>query len=466
METRKKAGSPATAPGLWQSGLEARQARAPLEHDKSADVAIVGAGFTGLWTAYYLRVLAPELSVVVLEAETVGFGASGRNGGWCFGELPGGPAPWARRYGREAAATLQRAVDDTVAEVGRVVAHEGIDCGYKHGGARFVAVNKPQADRLAATVSARHALGFGPTDLRLLDAAETREHLAVPGVVASSFTPHCAALDPARLARGLAAAVEARGGVIHEGSPVVEVLPSLVRTDRATVRAKTVVLATEAFTGSIPGARLAGPPPAPIYSYMIATEPLAEEFWRSVGWADRATLADQRLHFTYLQRTADDRIALGGRGVGVPWSHPHAALDESAPVHRRLVATLHELFPGAADAAVTHRWGGPLAMPRDFRPSVAYDAAHGVARAGGYGGNGVSLANLAGRTAARLVADLDGPETRLCWTNHRSPRWEPQPLRYLGTSAGDVLAHGVDRFESRTGRTVPVVGPLIARLLH
>lgn len=444
---------------MWQDGLAARPVRRPLENDVRADAVIVGAGLTGLWTAYYLKALAPAASVVVLEAETAGFGASGRNGGWCSGELPGGPEPLARRYGREAAVAMQRAAFATVGEVRRVVEREGIDCRLRQGGSRLLALNGPQAARLEAMVRVRRELGFGAEDHRLLDAAETRRHLAVADVLASSFTPHCAALDPARLTRGLAEAVEARGVTIHEGSAVLEVRPRLARTARAAVRADTVVVATEGFTA------LSRRSLATVYSYMAATEPLSAEFWAETGWDDHATVADQRFHFTYLQRTADGRIALGGRGIGVPWGRPHPALDRAPAVHRRLASALRRLFPALAGAAVTHRWGGPLALARDFQPAVGYDRAGGLAWAGGYGGDGVALTNLAGRTLAQLITGTDGEESRLCWVGHRSPRWEPRPLRQAGMRTMSAVAHGVDAFEERTGRRLPVAGRLLTRLL-
>ncbi|MGK5552996.1 NAD(P)/FAD-dependent oxidoreductase [Actinomadura kijaniata] len=435
------------APGLWEGRLGARTPRAVLEGDVAADVAIVGAGFTGLWTAYYLRTLAPELSVVVVEAETAGFGASGRNGGWCSGDLPGGLAALARRYGREAAVAMQRAAFDAVREVRRVTEREGIDCGLRMGGSRRLALTGDQARELAGIVRARRAFGFGPDDLRLLGADETRRHLAAEGVVASLFTPHCAALDPARLVRGLAAAVERRGAVVFEGSRVRELRSGLARTDRGAVRADVVVRATGE--------------PAVACSYMVATEPLPPEFWARVGWRDRATVADQRLHFAYLQRTADDRIALGGRGIGDP-ARPER---RERRVRDRLVATLRELFPQLGEVAVPYRWHGPLAFARDFQPSVRFDPGTGLARAGDYGGDGVALSNLAGRTLAALVAGVDAPETRLCWVGHRSPRWEPEPLRGWGIGAVNALAHGVDRYEARRGRRPALVGPLLTRVL-
>ncbi|NRQ33747.1 FAD-dependent oxidoreductase [Nonomuraea sp. NN258] len=459
-------------PGLWLDGLPAIEPRHALDGPAEADVVIVGAGFTGLWTAYYLRKLDPGRSVIVLEAETAGFGASGRNGGWCSAELPSGLTGLARRHGRQAAVDLQLAAVDTLDEVARVTREEGIDCGLSRGGVRVLARTPAQLDRLRRAKAVRERFGFGDDHFRLLDAARTAEHLDAAGVLGSAYSPHCAVLDPARLARGLAEAAERHGAVLRERTRVERILPGLVRTGRGDVRAGVVVRATEGFTASLPGA---GRALAPFYSYMIATAPLPESFWRQAGWRDRAAVADLCAHFTYLQRTADDRIALGGRGVGYPWRSRVSPAREQAPaVWRRLTETLLTLFPGLPGPLITHRWGGPLITHRwggplaatfDFTPYVGFDRDEGLAWAGGYGGDGVALTNLAGRTLAQLIAGIDGPETRLCWVGARPRHWPPEPLRWLGINAGSALAHTADRYEERTGRRLPVVGGLLESLL-
>ncbi|WP_162795555.1 NAD(P)/FAD-dependent oxidoreductase [Nonomuraea lactucae] len=450
-------------PGLWWSGCGAVRPRPAPAGDASADVVIVGAGFTGLWTAYYLRAIAPSLSVVVLEGRLAGYGASGRNGGWCSGELPNGPHGLARRHGREAAVSMQRAAFATVTEVERVVTAEGIDCGLRRGGSRVLARNQAQADRLARVVDGRRSLGFGPDDYRLLDGAQTGRELAVSEVAGSLYTPHCAALDPARLARGLATVVERQGAVLHEHTPVHRVNRGRVTTEHGTVDGGMVVLATEGYTSGLPGLRRSV---APVHSHMIATEPLDDAFWREVGWTDHATVADLRWHFAYLQRTSDGRIALGGRGITYPFaSRVLPAQDDAPAIWLRLRRSLVSFFPRLTGVKVTHRWGGPLALARDLEPAVRLDRVRRLAWAGGYGGDGVALANLAGRTLAHLIAGSDAPETRLPWVGGVSREWEPEPLRWLGIHAGSLAAHAVDRYEDRTGRSLPVVGRLLEKAL-
>jgi glycine/D-amino acid oxidase-like deaminating enzyme len=187
---------------------------------------------------------------------------------------------------------------------------------------------------------------------------------------------------------------------------------------------------------------------------MIATEPLPDELWARIGLAERQTFSDFRHVVIYGQRTGDGRIAFGGRGAPYHFgSAVQPAFDRDRRVHQALHATLVELFPMLADTAITHRWGGPLGIARDWFPSVGLDPRTGLAWAGGYVGDGVSTTNLAGRTLADLILERSTDITTLPWVGHRSPRWEPEPLRYIGINAGLRLASAADRAEERTGRT-------------
>ena len=438
--------------------------RPSLDRDVEADVAIVGAGYTGLWTGYYLVSQRPDLDVVIVEAETAGFGASGRNGGWCSALVAGKRAGVAATHGREAAVALQRAMFDTVDEIGRVAKEEGIDAGYAKGGTLSLATTPAHVETLKDHVSDERAWGFGEEDVRWLRAEETRQRVDVPGCLGSVFTPHCAAVHPAALARGLARSVERRGVRIFERTPAVSLEPRSVRTPAGTVRAPVVVRATEAYTPRLPGLRRTL---LPIYSLMIATEPLPRSFWDRVGWRDRETVTDGRHLIIYAQRTTDDRIALGGRGAPYHFaSRVEDSFDRDARVFRALQRVLVQLFPAAATARVTHTWGGPLAAPRDWRPSVGLDRSSGMAWAGGYVGDGVGASNLAARTLADLILERDTALVRLPWVNHRSRPWEPEPLRWLGSRIVQRAVMSADRAELRRGRPsrrAELTGKLIGR---
>jgi glycine/D-amino acid oxidase-like deaminating enzyme len=434
---------------LWWDQLadDERVARAPLDGDTTADVVIVGAGLTGLWTAYYLHEADPSLDVLVVEQEVAGFGASGRNGGWCSALFPLPALALARLHGRDAALALRAAMRDTVVEVGGVARAEGIECGFAYGGTVTLARNGPQLRRVRA--EAEGADEWGDEEL-FLDAAGVKERVRARGVLGGSWTPDCARVQPAALTRGLARVVEAQGVRIAERTRAVRISPRAVVTDRGTARARWVIRATEAWTAALPGSERAI---APVYSLMIATEPLPPEAWAEIGLDRAETFTDARHLTVYGVRTPDDRLAFGGHGA--PY-HAGSAIsrsfDRSRSIQDALRRELVGLFPAVARAAITHRWGGPLGLPRDWHASVGLDPTTGVGWAGGYVGDGVATANLAGRTLADLVTGTDSPLVRLPWVGHRSPDWEPEPLRWAEITAAVRATALADREEDRTGR--------------
>jgi glycine/D-amino acid oxidase-like deaminating enzyme len=440
---------------LWWDSLPENELtariRPPLGGDQHCDVAIVGGGLTGLWTAYYLAVAQPGMSITVLEREVAGFGASGRNGGWCSALFPVTGSRLDEVAGPGAGRAVQLAMNETVREVGRVAEAEGIDCHFAAGGTVMLARTPAQWERMQAGFSPSAGHEATDSDLRLLGADEARSMVGATNVLGGTFTPHCAAVDPARLTRGLAEVVERLGVTICEQTTVQRIEAGMVVTDHGTVRAPTVVRATEGYTGSITGLKRQV---LPVYSLMIATEPLPESFWAEAGMDGRPTFADDRHMVIYGQRTADNRLAFGGRGAPYHFgSRIRREFDRNAKVHEKLHETLIELFPAVRDARITHRWGGALGISRDWFPSVGLDRASGLAWAGGYVGDGLATTNLAGRTLRDLILGQETELTSLAWVNHRSPTWEPEPARFLGINAGLLLAGMADRAEGRRGRT-------------
>ena len=428
--------------------------RPALDGDLEVDVAIVGAGFTGLWTAYYLAKADPSLRVAVLERETAGFGASGRNGGWCSGLFALSPERLAHLYGLDAMHAMRRAMAATVDEVGGVAKAEGIDCHYRKGGSVSFVRSPAQATRARAELEAARDLGISEDDLAWLDAGEAAALINASGASGGVFTPHCAAIHPARLARGLARVVERHGVRIYEQTPVNDIIPSpgsnRLGTEHASVRAPVTIVATEGYTAQLPGRHRQV---VPVYSLMVATEPLEPSVLESIGGETGVTFADQRHLIIYGQRTADGRLAFGGRGAPYHFgSRIEASFDRDASVHGAIRKTLGELFPVLGDVPVTHTWGGPLGLHRDWHPAVRFDRRSGLGSAGGYAGDGVATTNLAGRTLADLVTGSDSDLTQLCWVGHQSRDWEPEPLRWLGVNAGLAFMHRADVNETRTGR--------------
>jgi glycine/D-amino acid oxidase-like deaminating enzyme len=414
------------------------------------DVAIVGAGYTGLWTAYYLKKADPSLRIAIVEQEIAGFGASGRNGGWCSASFAARWEKIARRSGRDAAVRMQEEMFATVDEVGRACEAEEIDCNFRKGGALTLASIPAHAARLHASVEKARDWGFGDADYRWLDRGEARERIAATSCHGAVYSPHCAAIHPARLVRGLARIVEQMGVSIYENTPAARLTTGRLTTPHGSVTSDVIVRATEAYTALLPGERRRL---LPLYSLMIATEPLPGEFWDEVSWNRSETVTDGRHLIIYAQRTPDDRIAIGGRGAPYHYgSRIGDGFDHEPRVFEELGRVLHSLFPASATARITHTWGGCLGVPRDWYSSVGFDRSSRIAWAGGYAGDGVATANLAGRTLADLIVGRDSDLSRLPWVGHRSRRWEPEPLRWLGVNLALHAMESADRAEVRTGR--------------
>jgi glycine/D-amino acid oxidase-like deaminating enzyme len=439
------------ARSLWLDGVPGSLAPRPaLPGDADYDVAIVGAGFTGLWAAYHLARGAPDMRIAVLEREIAGFGPSGRNGGWVSSGLSGSGAAYARRDGTGAVLRAVRETHAAVDHVGEVVEREGIDCGYLKRGALFVATTEPQRARLLARVREQRELGLSEADVRLLGADESDAIAHVEGALQASFSPHCARVDPGRLVRGLAEACERLGVTIHERTAATSIDPGRVPTPLGVVRAPVVLQATESYSVLLPSQRLRY---LPLYSLMIATEPLPDDVWNELGWTDGVMVSDLRHLFFYAQRTQDGRIALGGRGAPYQLRRPiDEGNERNDRVRARLERVIQRHFPAAAGARITHHWGGPLGVPRDWSMSVDYDRTTGLGNAGGYAGHGVVAANIAGRTLADLVLERDTDLVHLPWVGHRSRRWEPEPLRFVASRAIVRILGSADRLEDETGR--------------
>jgi glycine/D-amino acid oxidase-like deaminating enzyme len=425
-------------------------------------VAIVGAGFTGLWTALYLARADPSLRIAVLEAETAGFGASGRNGGWCSALFPSSLESLAKRSSRAEALALHAAMRHSVDEVMRSAAAEGIDAQMAKGGTISLARSGPQLARAKSEMEHARRWGRGEDELRLLDAEEAASVLAGSHLRGATYTPDCAAIHPGRLVRGLADAVVRRGVALYEQTPATAMAPGRVITRHGTVRAERVIRATEGYTRTLDGERRRL---VPVYSLIIATEPLPEEVWEQIGLRRRETFSDHRHLIIYGQRTADDRLVFGGRGAPYHFgSRIRPAYDRDEGVFALLHSALIDLFPVLRDVTVTHAWGGALGIARDWTASVGLDPATGLGWAGGYVGDGVSTTNLAGRTLADLVLGRDTELTRLPWVGHHSRSWEPEPLRWLGINVGLHAMSWADREEARTGREsriAKLVSPLL-----
>ncbi|MBE3009746.1 FAD-dependent oxidoreductase [Microbispora sp. NEAU-D428] len=432
---------------FWYREIGLPSRRRPLDRSLDVDVCIVGGGYTGLWTAYYLKKGDPALRIAVLERSFAGYGASGRNGGWITAALAGSRRRFAATHGRQAVLDLQRAMNGSVDEIVAVAAAEGIEADIVKNGMLRVAHAPAQLPRLRQQVVTAQAWD---DDVVLLDAEETVARIGVAGALGASYTPHCARVQPAKLVQGLARAVEGLGVEIYESTPVTGIAPHTAETPYGTVKARFVIRATEGFTAGLPGERRTW---LPMNSSLIVTEPLGERFWARIGWTGRELLGDVSHAYIYAQRTADDRIAIGGRG----WPYRFGSRTDNdgrtrAATVRQLRDALVRLFPSTADAEIAHAWSGVLGVPRDWCSTVGLDRRTGLGWAGGYVGHGVATANLAGRTLRDLVLGADTTLTRLPWVGRKVRKWEPEPLRWLGVQGMYMAYREADRQEVVAGR--------------
>jgi glycine/D-amino acid oxidase-like deaminating enzyme len=429
--------------------------RRPLSGAETVDVAILGGGFSGLWTAYYLLRDNPGIEVTILEKDICGFGASGRNGGWCSTRFPLDIGALERRFGVASARETLLALSESVREIGRVVASERIDAHYRETGILSVARGAAQLPAMQATYRGYERLGLG-ADHRLLGPEEAYELLHATHIAGALLTPHSASVHPGNLVRGLARAVERLGGVIHEQSEVTALWPgesaALVTCSGRLQARRAVVLAGEAYLSCLKELRRTL---LPVSSMIVITEPLTDAQWLQIGWAGGQSVSSQSHTTNYLTRTLDGRILYGSRGapylLGSRMVEPGPEQEKTFEWMR---SQLRGWFPVLASIRFTHAWGGYVGMPRDSMPAAHFDPSTKVAMLLGYTGRGVSTTNL----AARLVAgQITGRHTGLegLPIHRRAGRpWEREPLRWAAVRYVQRAFARMDAAEE-AGRTEP-----------
>jgi glycine/D-amino acid oxidase-like deaminating enzyme len=436
---------------LWWDGLPGRiEPREPLGGNTTADVAIVGAGFTGLWSAYYLKRQQPQLRVVIIESEVAGFGPAGRNAGWVSGGIAGNWRVYEQSHGNEAVRRAELLTYSAVDEIGEVVRRERIECGYAKDGMVIVATTPAQEARLVADLERARQRNLAAAGLCEMTSTELRKLVTVPSSRRAIYSPHSASVDPARLVRGLAEACERTGVIIYEGTTAVAIKSGRVDCGGGRVQADHILRATESYTTQLPGEQRQY---LPLYHVMIATEPLPTDVWDAIGWRTAVTFRDRRHLFVHAKRTRDERLAVGGRGAPHKLFQPFAqAVGQDRDMRTKLEDALRQYFPAASRFEITHQWGGPLAVPRDWCMAIAYDPTTGLGSAGGYSGHGLVAANIAGRTLADLVLARDTDLVSLPWVAHTSRRWEPEPLRFVASRAVVGVLGSADRYEDTHDR--------------
>ncbi len=397
----------------------------------SFDVAIVGGGYSGLWTAYYLKTIEPSLKIAVFDAKFAGFGASGRNGGWASTLFSSSLQSLADRFSPLDAVNLYNELHNSLVEIEKVTRANDINADFHKGGTITVARNFQQLTRAKETINEYKRFGFDTYSL--LDQGKVQDRISVPSAVGGIYTAECARIQPAKLVRGLAEVIEGLGVEIFEQSFATDIARNQLKVNGNRIEAEVIVEATEGYRSRIKGSKRRT---IPIYSLMIATRRLTNSEIQSVGLSDYETFADERHLVIYGQRSSDDRIVFGGRGAPYHFgSKVHPNFDDEEAIFSLLKETLYDLIPSLRGIDIEYRWGGALGVPRDFLSFVEFDGTN-YARLGGYVGDGVTTSNLSARTLADLITGRQSALTTLPIVNPKSRNWEVEPLRAIGVNLG------------------------------
>lgn len=432
---------------LWAEGLSATRFT-HLAESLHVDVAIIGGGFSGLWSAYHLLKKKPELKIALFEARHLGYGASGRNGGWISSDYPVYRSTLKKRHGEEKTRLVFQSLQHSIDDIGTFAQRYAPDSGFVKGGTVMFARNKAQEIRLKSGVDSDH---------HWLNSAELANIITVEKARGGLFNPECASVNPMLLLQGLVRFLEGKIS-LYENSPAAEIAPHQLAVNSSLVHAHIVINATEVY-------RPAPRQQIPLYSLMVATNPLPESLWKEIGNAQRATFAEGLHLINYAQRTVDNRLAIGGRGARYPWgSRLNGEIENSSRVHQSLRNLASSWFPQLKEIEFTHAWGGAVAITRDWEPYVQWDKEFNYGVIGGYAGDGMTMSFLAARALAEEICDGTDDIRGLHFINRRIRQWEREPLRYCAVNTLVKLSDIAD-YEERVTKRPSVLSRLIEPLI-
>jgi glycine/D-amino acid oxidase-like deaminating enzyme len=455
--------SPYGAKAYWRATAGDRPVFEPKRRGAQYDVAIIGAGFHGLWTAYHLLKEEPSLAIALIDQQHVGFGATGRNGGFASTKVGMRVEDLERKYGGPATHDVLRAMARQIDDLVATIRAEEIDAEVDYGGLLIVATNKSQQKRLTREFRAIERIGL--ETMSLLSVEDVRARVDSPTYLGGIHDPHCAVLHPLKLARGLAKVCAGRGLDIYEDMRVDRVVATsdgmLVNSGATQLRARKVVATLNAWAGEFrPAFRRTV---LPVYTYILMTEPLSDAQWQTLGWSGREGIEDSRLHLHFYRRTRDGRILWGGSDNRVPFlgriGKRHDANEWS---FQRLTSTFRSTFPTLAGVKFEYRWGGAFAVTPDFLPH------YGIAEAGhliyGHGccGHGVGLSYLGGQIMRDLIQERRSETERLLFMRPDHGAFPPEPLRSIG---GSLTLQESRWFDDAQAKGIsPAQEPLLLRL--
>ena len=436
---------------FWARQLGPYEPGPCLRGELEVDVAVVGGGFTGLNTARELRESSPETSVAVLESAVVGYGASGRNGGFSMKLFGLEPEFTLRRWGRERTVAAHRFMERAVACVRELVEKHQLASDYRHTGFVRVAYGEPQLRRLEKTLALHRTLGIDG-DLRLLSAEELRAEVHTQRYRGGLAERETGLLNPCKHVRELKRLAEAAGARIFECTPVTGIQRSggrlVLETPQGRVRAQRLVLATNAYSRRVPDLPGLRSRQAPVWTFQVVTEPLSDAQWESIGWAHGQGFEDNRQLIHYFRPTLDRRISMGGGDVETPFGEglDH---DHSPRIWRHLESHLRWIFPQLEGVRFDYRWGGPVSVNLDMAPEVGFLGDERVIYATGYIGHGVSASHLVGRLIADLVAGRHSDLTDFWIVNRKAIPWPPEPLSFALKQGVRAALRAWDAWEER-----------------
>jgi len=438
-------GNQAEASVWWSSATH--PTFTPGELYRQWDVVIVGGGYSGMWTAHHLLNSSPDLTIAILEAHQVGSGASGRNGGWASALYPIEDSELAKHASAQNIANLHTELEKSIDEIGQFAAQSQENIAFIKSGSLTIARSNAQFERIKKGLLPRESI---------LDKDQTLMKIKMSDTVGASFNPDCATINPTQLVVALAKSLAQRGVHIFENTFAEITSDGVVKVSGKAIESKFVVRAIEAYHEK-------NREQIPIYSLMIATEPLPDEFWTKYGLDNRPTFHENRHLVTYAQRTSDNRIAMGGRGAPYKWGSARSNKSEQhAKIHKQLRETAIQWFPELKNYSFTHAWGGAVTVKRDWAPYLQWDGHFGAF--GGYVGDGVTLSYLAANSMADLILGKNTVRASLPYVGWKSAKWEPEPFRWLGVNLGIKLSELAD-IEEKITRRPSLLGKLIEKLL-
>lgn len=415
---------------FWLATCPPYEPNLPLQGDVTTDVAIIGGGFTGMSTAYYLRQAAPSHQVIVLESEVVGFGASGRNGSFAMTVIGLGIDILAMLKGKRAALNGHRYMERAVDTIGELVEEHNLDCDYTRPGFLRMATTEGYVKKIKKQIELCDELGIQGIEWLERDEAQAQVHSDL--YLGAWWEPRMALVNPVKLVREMKRVAEKFGAQIYEHTPVISIERGAnfkLVTPSGNVTAKKIVFATNAYSHLIPQIRRKQ---IPAWTYMVATEPLTDKQFDVIGWENRQGVEDARNLIHYYRISSDNRLLMGGGPVGLSFAG-NMNRDASVSAWRHLEEHIAYVFPALKGINITHRWGGPFSVTVDLTPALGYVGDQRAVYSVGCIGHGVSMTHLNGQTIRDLILEKQTELTEVFFVNRRVIPWPPEPLR-LGIS--------------------------------